>query len=115
MASFLLLECLEKIFLNLLDEIPTDILVNTSTKDLYSCTLVSRHWCRISTPFLYAYPFHHFDHLVYSRERFNSNYQSNYFKLIRTLITCIPESEIKQLNLPDFNEEFSSLNPTFNY
>src|SRR5437763_12972192 len=87
-ASFLLSECLEKIFLHLLDE---NNRINKSTKDLYSCTLVSRHWCRVSTPFLYAYPFHH-----YSIYLSNSMYLS-YFKLIRTLLNCIPKSEIEQI------------------
>ncbi|GBB97487.1 hypothetical protein RclHR1_00030044 [Rhizophagus clarus] len=131
MASFLLLECLEKIFLNLLGETPPDANrhANTSTRDLYSCTLVSRHWCRISTSVLYAYPFNHFRHLTYSRSYYNiPNLIVSYFKLIRTLLSCIPKSEIKQINLtisPDeqhllseffhFDEEYSSPNPMFNY
>src|SRR5947207_15915774 len=63
--------------------------INTFTNDLHSCTLVSRHWCRISTPFLYAYPFHHFRHIIYPND--------SYFKLIRTLLSCIPKSEIEQI------------------
>ncbi|GBC08260.1 hypothetical protein RclHR1_00080037 [Rhizophagus clarus] len=106
MASFLLLECLEKIFLNLLDniyEFRTDsFYVNKSTKDLHSCTLVSKHWCRISTPLLYAYPFAN-----YCRNA--ADLAFSYSKLIRTLISCTPKSEIEQLILSE------SSNPTFNY
>src|SRR3954465_2284046 len=104
MASFLLSECLEIIFLNLLDKNPSEntrTSTYTSTKDLYSCTLVSRHWCRTSTPFLYAYPFHHFRHLAYTNsppENSNVTYLT-YFKLIRTLLNCIPKSEIEQIIL----------------
>ena len=69
MASFLLSECLENIF-SYLDEV-NEPFSNTSTskyKDLYSCTLVSRHWCRISTPFLYAYPFHSYNYYDYEEK-----------------------------------------------
>src|SRR4051812_31759043 len=104
-ASFLLSECLEKIFLNLLDE---NNRINKSTKDLYSCTLVSRHWCRISTPFLYSYPFHHFS--IYLC---NSTYLS-YFKLIRTLLGCIPKSEIEQITSSS-NMQISHSPSTFHY
>ncbi|CAB4481346.1 unnamed protein product [Rhizophagus irregularis] len=91
-AKHLISECLEKIFSNLLDNNNRN---HKSTKDihsLHSCTLVSRHWCRISTPFLYSYPFHYF----YHRNSNNSN-KSSYFKLIRTLLGCIPKSEIEQI------------------
>jgi hypothetical protein len=89
MASFLLSECLEKIFLNFIKEHSFyDIGSNIPTKDLYSCTLVSRHWCRISTPLLYSYPFHHFRH--------KTSYNS-FYKLIRTLLNCVPQSEIIQI------------------
>ncbi|CAB4481333.1 hypothetical protein RhiirA5_396157 [Rhizophagus irregularis] len=131
MASFLLLECLEKVFLNLLDEtlLDTNCHANISTRDLYSCTLVSRHWCRISTPILYAYPFNHFRRLAYSRFYYNiPNLLLSYFKLIRTLLNCIPKSEIEQINLSNshdeqnllsevfhFDEKFYSSKPMFNY
>ncbi|RGB37553.1 hypothetical protein C1646_756716 [Rhizophagus diaphanus] len=125
LPSFLLSECLEKIFLNLLDKNSSgDAYTYTSTKDLYSCTLVSRHWCRTSTPFLYAYPFHHFRHFAYPNIYFHNETYLSYFKLIRTLISCIPKSEIEQIilsnsssklsNLFDFNEETINLT-TFNY
>src|SRR4051812_28444728 len=106
-AAFLLSECLERTFLHLLDEHNR---INKSTKDLYSCTLVSRHWCRISTPSLYAYPFHHFS--IYLR---NSMY-SSYFKLIRTLLSCIPKSEIEQI-IPSNIQTSHSHSPstTFHY
>jgi hypothetical protein len=115
MASFLLSECLEKIFLNLLEYPSVNIRIYTSTKDLYSCTLVSRHWCRISTPFLYEYPFHHFRHLSYPN--------ITYFKLIRTLLSCIPKSEIEQIILSNFTiiqklyykPKPSDISTTFNY
>ncbi|RGB38315.1 hypothetical protein C1646_812688 [Rhizophagus diaphanus] len=115
MASFLLSECLEKIFLNLLEYPSVNIRIYTSTKDLYSCTLVSRHWCRISTPFLYEYPFHHFRHLSYPN--------ITYFKLIRTLLSCIPKSEIEQIILSNFSikqklyykPKSSDISTTFNY
>src|SRR5436190_18405774 len=89
MASFLLSEILEKVFLNLFEVPLSNARKYTSTKNLYSCSLVSRHWCRISTPFLYAYPFHHFRHITYPND--------SYFKLIRTLLSCIPKSEIEQI------------------
>ncbi|GBB97494.1 hypothetical protein RclHR1_00030051 [Rhizophagus clarus] len=93
-ASFLLSDCLEIIFSNLLKEIPNSY-TYVSTKEIYSCTLVSRYWCKISTPLLYAYPFHH---LVYSNSYRNCYYEC-YFKLIRTLLSCIPKSEIKQIKI----------------
>ncbi|RIA80550.1 hypothetical protein C1645_838505 [Glomus cerebriforme] len=113
-ASFLLSECLENIFSNLLDK---NICNNKSIKDLYSCTLVSRYWCRISTPFLYEYPFHHF-YYKYPDDA--------YFKLIRTLLSCIPKSEIEQIissntsNIQKllsyfFRSNIKSYKPTFNY
>ena len=85
-------------------------------KDLYSCTLVSRHWCRISTPFLYTYPFHSFDN--------SWGPCGSYFKLIRTLLSCIPQLEINRIytsyaqvlsakHIP-FNKKDSYLS-TFNY
>ena len=99
MASFLLSECLEKILSNFIGEHTfSDISSNVFTKDLYSCSLVSRHWCRISTPFLYSYPFHHFRH--------KTSYNS-FYKLIRTLLSCVPQSEIKQLK--------TNSSSTFNY
>ena len=58
---------------------------------MYSCTLVSRHWCRISTPFLYAYPFNSY-HEVPSKDDLIS-----YSKLISTLLSCIPQFEIKRI------------------
>jgi hypothetical protein len=88
MASYLLSECLETVFLNLMDYPSNYIEINISTKDLYSCTLVSRHWCKISTSFLYAYPFHHFR---------SNNSKMQYYKLIRTLLGCVPQFEIKQI------------------
>src|SRR3954464_5484277 len=97
MASFLLSECLEIIFLNLLDKNPSGNTRTSTyilTNDIYSCTLVSRHWCRISTPFLYAFPFHHFRRVDGSNEN-----HLFYFKLIRTLLCCIPKSEIEQIIL----------------
>ncbi|GBB97492.1 hypothetical protein RclHR1_00030049 [Rhizophagus clarus] len=108
-ASFLLSECLEKIFSNLLDENPSrNIYTFISMKDLHSCTLVSRHWCRISSPFLYAYPFHYFHHLADSISHSSDHLQ--YFKLIRTLLSCIPKSEFGQIKSSNsFNTS------TFNY
>ncbi|RIA92181.1 hypothetical protein C1645_874970 [Glomus cerebriforme] len=120
-ASFLLSECLEKIFSNLLDIKPIPGIC-TSTKDLHSCTLVSRHWCRISTPILYSYPFHHF--------RCSGDFEiyPYYFRLIRTLLSCIPKSEIEQIkssnssniqrllsNLSLSNQKQKSSPSTFNY
>src|SRR5438105_668163 len=85
MASFLLSECLENVFSNLIKHPNNRPNIKLPTKYLYSCTLVSRHWCRISTPFLYAYPFHGYNSPV-----------GSYFIFIRTLLSCIPQSEIKQ-------------------
>src|ERR1044072_3924133 len=99
MASFLLSECLEKVFSHFIDEHNfNDISTNSSTKNLQSCTLVSRHWCRTSTPLLYSYPFHHFRH--------KTSYNA-FYKLIRTLLSCVPQSEIKQLK--------TNSSSTFNY
>ena len=97
-----------------------DTKIKIFAKDLYPCTLVSRHWCRISTPFLYAYPFNHL-----KNDWFFSNDSS--FKLIRTLLSCIPQSEIRQIyttyaqvlsaNHIPFNKKdsYSNISPTFNY
>ncbi|GBC08427.1 hypothetical protein RclHR1_00810019 [Rhizophagus clarus] len=106
MASYLLSECLEIIFLNLTEYPSSYITINVSTKDLHSCTLVSRHWCKISTPFLYAYPFHHF------RSKFS---QTQYYKLIRTLLGCIPQFEIKQTKRTYKQDVQSDSLSTFNY
>src|ERR1043166_4413859 len=89
MASFLLSECLENVFSNLIEHPNNRPNIKLPTKDLYSCTLVSRHWCRISTPFLYAYPFHNFYNRWYPND--------SHYKLIRTLLSCVPQSEIKQI------------------
>src|SRR5581483_81119 len=94
MTTFLLPECLENIFSHLLDE----SFSSTSTgkyKDLHSCTLVSRHWCRISTPFLYAYPFNPYYVKPYLYELEED--LISYSKLIRTLLSCIPQFEIKRI------------------
>jgi hypothetical protein len=109
-ASFLISDCLKLIFSNLLVKYPINYdnnYIYISTKDIHSCTLVSKHWCETSTPFLYAYPFHH---LVYLNLQWNecpfhylsnSNSQWNecpsYYKLIRTLLSCIPKPEIEQI------------------
>jgi hypothetical protein len=85
-ASILLSECLEKIFLYLTYD-DDDDLGTMSAQKLYPCTLVSRHWCRISTPFLYSYPFHY---VIYS-----DSHILKIFQLIRTLLNCIPKSEIE--------------------
>ncbi|CAB4396515.1 unnamed protein product [Rhizophagus irregularis] len=115
MASYLISECLEIIFLNLTEYPSNYIKTNVSTKDLYSCTLVSRHWCKISTPLLYAFPFHHFR---------NNISHSQYYKLIRTLLTCAPQFEIKRtykqvlLQIPKKNlkkNPKSNILSTFNY
>src|SRR5947209_3758848 len=108
MASFLLPECLENVFSNLIKN-PIDYSNDELPNDLYSCTLVSRHWCRISTPLLYAYPF---DRNVWVHE--------SCFKLIRTLLSCIPQSEIKQFYTTFHAQATSSISPkhipsTFNY
>ena len=113
MASFLLSECLENVFSNLIKH-PIDCPnIKLPTKDLYSCTLVSRHWCRISTPFLYACSFHSFDYNLWDRD-------NSYFKLIRTLLSCIPQSEIKQFYTTSHAQATSSTSSkyipsTFNY
>jgi hypothetical protein len=78
--------------------------VNISTKSLHSCTLVSKHWCIVATPLLYAYPFP-------THCKNAPNLALSYFKLIRTLLSCIPKSEIEQIILTLTN----SFNPTFSY
>ncbi|RIA96294.1 hypothetical protein C1645_815614 [Glomus cerebriforme] len=109
MASFLLSECLEEIFSNLIEYPSNGINTSVSIKDLYSCTLVSRHWCRISSPSLYSYPFHHLRHRKFS--------YIHYYKLIRTLLSCIPQFEIEQIyNMENFiNKSNSNILSTFNY
>src|ERR1044072_5843206 len=109
MASFLLPECLENVFSNLIKHPINFPNIKLLTKDLYSCTLVSRHWCRISIPFLYAYPFHSLNN---SRGTIGS-----YYKLNRTLLNCVPQFEIKQFYT---TFQTSSTSPkhipsTFNY
>ncbi|CAG8509691.1 3292_t:CDS:1 [Funneliformis caledonium] len=108
-------ECLEKIFLNLYNPASTNTI---TTKDLHACTLVSHYWCQVSTPLLYSYPFQHFPNL----NKIKSNHKDvqDYYKLIRTLLTCIPQSEIEEIVnfklLP--NEPISfplKSSPTFNY
>ncbi|CAB4481335.1 hypothetical protein RhiirA5_410421 [Rhizophagus irregularis] len=126
MASLFHCECLQIIFLYLYDTSTDNLNANISTEDIYSCTLVSRHWCRISTPLLYAYPFQHFRHLMHPLFYHNiPDLSSPYFKLVRTLLSCIPRSEVERIispgssdeqNLfPDLSEEFFSSNPMFNY
>src|SRR6266542_4600064 len=105
MASFLLPECLEKIFLDLYNPSNTTLSTSTNlskTKDLYSCTLVSRYWCRVSTPLLYSHPFSHFRHLInYLNDQKKSPQiekdVQDYYKLIGTLLNCIPQSEIEKV------------------
>src|ERR1044071_2731809 len=122
MASILLSDCLENIFINLIEHPPSASIDTSTNKGLHSCTLVSRHWCRISTPLLYAYPFHHFRHHSYPDE--------SYFKLVRTLLSCIPKTEIEQVILTnssiihkflyylfcfDKYNKSSNISATFNY
>jgi hypothetical protein len=125
MASNLLPECLENIFTNLLN--PSKPIFSNSVetceiKDLYSCTLVSRYWCRISTPILYSQPFHHFRYLIKVGKKppMGRDFQ-DYYKLIRTLLTCIPHSEIEEI-VNSVCEKGSPtepiepvVSPTFNY
>jgi hypothetical protein len=93
------------------------------TKDLKSCTLVSRLWCKISTPILYAYPFHQFHNIQYYDSIHNSKEIDEafkpYYKLIRTLLSCIPGETLKQLLIMcnSYNEfEFNAIvEPTFDY
>ncbi|GBC31138.2 hypothetical protein GLOIN_2v1884908 [Rhizophagus irregularis DAOM 181602=DAOM 197198] len=111
MASFLLSECLEKIFLNFIKEHSfNDIGSNIPSKELFSCTLVSRHWCRISTPLLYSYPFHHFRH----KTSYNSFYKLilfNYISLIRGLIVdeLMFKSQIKTIEEANYLSQFISI------
>ncbi|CAB4428479.1 unnamed protein product [Rhizophagus irregularis] len=124
MASNLLPECLEKIFTNLLN--PSNPIFSNSVetceiKDLYSCTLVSRYWCRISTPILYSHPFNYFHHLKGGKKSQTEKDFQDYYKLIRTLLTCIPHSEIEEI-VNSVYEKGSSIepiesvvSPTFNY
>jgi hypothetical protein len=149
-ASYLISDCLRLIFSNLLVKYPINYnnYIYISTKDIHSCTLVSKHWCNTSTPFLYAYPFHHlvylnfqweecpFHYLANSNSQWNEpipyaypfhdlvylNFQwdkcpfhylansksqwnecSSYYKLIRTLLSCIPKPEIEQIKLSSFS------------
>ncbi|CAB4428620.1 unnamed protein product [Rhizophagus irregularis] len=121
-ASFLLSECLEKIFSYLIDKnFSHNIYTSMSMKNIHSCTLVSRHWCRISSPFLYAYPFHYFCRLADSVSYSSGHLQ--YFKLIRTLLSCIPKSEIEQIKSSNSSNTSNTqkltskfiISSTFNY
>ncbi|GBB97483.1 hypothetical protein RclHR1_00030040 [Rhizophagus clarus] len=95
------------------------------TKDLRSCTLVSKSWCEVSTPILYAFPFHQFHNIQYCNSRYDSSQHDEafkpYYKLIRTLINCIPEEILKRLlTTCNFYNEFkydfnTTVKPTFNY
>ncbi|GES95564.1 hypothetical protein GLOIN_2v1559699 [Rhizophagus clarus] len=124
MASNLLPECLEKIFTDLLNPIKPIFSNSVETceiKDLYSCTLVSRYWCQISTPILYSSPFHHFRHLKGGKKPQMGKDFQDYYKLIRTLLTCIPCSEIEEI-VKFVCEKGSTIeligstgSPTFNY
>src|SRR6266540_80167 len=129
MVSLLPIECLEKIFLNLILINPSHdtFFISTNiykTKDLYTCTLVSRYWCQVSTSHLYRYPFHHFRHLKNNKksQQIEKDVQ-DFYKLIRTLLTCIPQTEIEKI-VDSVNERslFTELilyslkrSPTFNY
>jgi hypothetical protein len=76
MAVFLPEECLVKIFMHCLENLSDD---GTSTKTIHPFTLVSKHWCVVSTPLLYSHPFS------------ASEDDTSFFMLIRTLISCVPE------------------------
>ncbi|GBC08571.1 hypothetical protein RclHR1_08230002 [Rhizophagus clarus] len=118
MGSYLLSSCLEKIFSYLLEEEEQLQCKDCKTKNyklinLHSCTLVSRYWCKVSTPILYSYPFHNFRHLSYgiNDPLFTFSYKFyNYYKLIRTLLKCMPQSEKIMYDGQQF-----SFPPTFNY
>src|SRR5436305_13306599 len=100
MESILLPDCLEKIFMNLInrsDPIFSNSIETYEIKDLYSCTLVSRYWCRISTPLLYSYPFRYFRYLTLNKKSETGKDAQDYYKLIRTLLNCIPQSEIEEI------------------
>ncbi|CAG8643391.1 15976_t:CDS:1 [Funneliformis mosseae] len=112
MTQLLPPECLEKIFLKLRK--PSHDTFSTSTNaykvaDLYSCTLVSRYWCKIATPLLYYYPFRNFRHLNNKKILPVKKDVQDYYKLLRTLLTCIPLSDITTIVFPidakkSFNE-----------
>jgi hypothetical protein len=121
MGSYLFSPCLEKIFSYLLEEEEELQCKDCKTKNyklinLHSCTLVSRYWCKVSTPVLYSYPFHNFRHLSYGINDpfFTFSYKIyNYYKLIRTLLKCMPQSEIN--NVKAYNGQKLISPPTFNY
>ncbi|RIA88408.1 hypothetical protein C1645_739423 [Glomus cerebriforme] len=121
MASYLLSDCLEKIFSYLLEEEEELSSKECKTKNydltnLYSCTLVSKHWCRMSTPILYSYPFHHFRRLSYNLNDplFPFSYKCyNYYKLIRTLLNCMFQYEMKGVNA--YHVQTTLPSPTFNH
>src|ERR1051325_12038256 len=124
MASILLPECLEKIFVNLINHhsnpnFTTSIEKTYEMKDLYSCTLVSRYWCRVSSPLLYSYSFPYFRHLIISKKSSTEKDAQDYYKLIRTLLTCIPQSEMEEIVNsiigPIETVDSQKVSPTFNY
>ncbi|RIB14247.1 hypothetical protein C2G38_2195656 [Gigaspora rosea] len=83
-----------KIFAGDMPELLENILknLNNDTYSLYSCALVSRHWCRISIPIIWQDPFKYVEQ--------NTSFISKY---------CSSLDEDEKLILKDYgiNEEFS--------
>ncbi|CAG8788588.1 1362_t:CDS:1, partial [Cetraspora pellucida] len=91
-----------KIFMGSMPELMENILNNLENEynTLYSCTLVSRHWCKISIPILWQDPFS-FDRIPYKPA-----FVSNYFSFLN-------EDEKFILGEYGINPEFSKT--LFNY
>ncbi|CAG8611416.1 27807_t:CDS:1, partial [Dentiscutata erythropus] len=93
MASYLPLECLNNIFNCVYD-----------SETLYSCLFVNRDWSNGVVPILWRKPF--------SRLRFRYRSSKNGGHIIRTYLSCLPESKRNQF-FSESNQPFSS--PLFFY
>ena len=83
--------------LSLPDECFSNVLSFLDDHTLYSCLFVGRHWCRLSVPMVWSYPFH---------------YKSK-LSLINTLLACLDEDEISSLVPCTIN--FGNQFPLFEY
>ncbi|KAF0547194.1 hypothetical protein F8M41_000765 [Gigaspora margarita] len=90
-----------KMFMGDMPELMENILNNLNNEiySLYSCALVSRHWCKMSIPILWQNPFS-FDH------DHNSLFISQYFSSL---------DENERLVLKDYGMNIQVTNALFNY
>src|SRR5260363_390827 len=93
MASKMLMGDMPELMENILNNL------NNEIYSLYSCALVSRHWCKMSIPILWQNPFS-FDH------DHNSLFISQYFSSL---------DENERLVLKDYGMNIQVTNALFNY